>query len=135
MLTTHHADCDCDPDEGASAVGVMALCEHAVSFPSVVPSCDDDGNEVPQGESGTIFFEGGGVFEYHNDPEKTKQNFRIGTSLTTVLNSLDKTTLQRIPRTGLNLLPPFIGRHRTEHLRRDLAPKLVQVSTSKPITI
>ena len=36
--------------------------------------CDDEGNEVPQGESGTIFFEGGGVFEYHNDPEKTKNS-------------------------------------------------------------
>jgi long-chain acyl-CoA synthetase len=34
--------------------------------------CDEDGTELPQGESGTIFFEGGGVFEYHNDPEKTK---------------------------------------------------------------
>ncbi|MBX3708116.1 MAG: acyl-CoA synthetase [Pseudomonadales bacterium] len=33
--------------------------------------CDDDGNEVPTGESGTIFFGGGGQFEYHNDPAKT----------------------------------------------------------------
>jgi acyl-CoA synthetase (AMP-forming)/AMP-acid ligase II len=33
--------------------------------------CDDDGNEVPVGESGTIWFGGGGQFEYHNDPEKT----------------------------------------------------------------
>jgi long-chain acyl-CoA synthetase len=32
----------------------------------------EDGEEVPTGESGTIFFEGGGQFEYHNDPEKTK---------------------------------------------------------------
>jgi len=32
----------------------------------------DDGEEVPQGESGTIYFEGGAEFEYHNDPEKTK---------------------------------------------------------------
>ncbi|MFZ4718496.1 MAG: AMP-binding protein [Ilumatobacteraceae bacterium] len=34
--------------------------------------CGDDGEEVPQGESGTIYFEGGASFEYHNDPEKTK---------------------------------------------------------------
>ncbi len=34
--------------------------------------CDDDGNEVPVGESGTIYFEGGLDFEYHNDPEKTR---------------------------------------------------------------
>jgi long-chain acyl-CoA synthetase len=33
--------------------------------------CDEDGNELPQGESGTIFFGNGGQFEYHNDPEKT----------------------------------------------------------------
>jgi len=33
--------------------------------------CDDDGNELPVGESGTIYFGGGGQFEYHNDPQKT----------------------------------------------------------------
>jgi acyl-CoA synthetase (AMP-forming)/AMP-acid ligase II len=34
--------------------------------------CDENGEELPQGESGTIFFEGGAQFEYHNDPDKTK---------------------------------------------------------------
>jgi long-chain acyl-CoA synthetase len=34
--------------------------------------CDEEGNEQPVGESGTIFFEGGAEFEYHNDSEKTK---------------------------------------------------------------
>ncbi len=34
--------------------------------------CDDDGAEVPLGESGTIYFGGGGEFEYHDDPEKTQ---------------------------------------------------------------
>ena len=33
--------------------------------------CDDDGNELPAGEPGTVYFGGGGTFEYHNDPEKT----------------------------------------------------------------
>ncbi|MCB0977096.1 MAG: AMP-binding protein [Acidimicrobiales bacterium] len=33
---------------------------------------DDDGEEVPVGEAGTIYFESAGSFEYHNDPEKTK---------------------------------------------------------------
>ncbi|MCL4157498.1 UNVERIFIED_CONTAM: hypothetical protein GTU68_012179 [Idotea baltica] len=33
--------------------------------------CDDDGNELPQGESGTIYFGGGGQFEYYKAPEKT----------------------------------------------------------------
>lgn len=31
----------------------------------------DDGEELPTGEAGTIYFEGGAQFEYHNDPEKT----------------------------------------------------------------
>ena len=33
--------------------------------------CDDDGEEVPPGTEGTIHFEGGSPFEYHNDPQKT----------------------------------------------------------------
>jgi fatty-acyl-CoA synthase len=32
---------------------------------------DDDGNELGTGEIGTVSFEGGGSFEYHNDEEKT----------------------------------------------------------------
>jgi acyl-CoA synthetase (AMP-forming)/AMP-acid ligase II len=34
--------------------------------------CDEDGNVLPTGESGTVFFESQTQFEYHNDPEKTK---------------------------------------------------------------
>ena len=33
--------------------------------------CDDDGEEVPVGTPGTIYFESAAQFEYHNDPEKT----------------------------------------------------------------
>ena len=33
--------------------------------------CDDDGNEVAARIEGTIYFAGGGVFEYHNDAAKT----------------------------------------------------------------
>lgn len=36
--------------------------------------CGEDGEELPQGESGTVFFEGGAEFEYHNDAEKTKSS-------------------------------------------------------------
>ena len=32
---------------------------------------DDEGNELPPGEIGTVFFGQGADFEYHNDPEKT----------------------------------------------------------------
>jgi len=31
----------------------------------------EDGEEVPAGEAGTVYFEGGAEFEYHGDPEKT----------------------------------------------------------------
>ena len=33
----------------------------------------DDGNEVAAGEPGTVYFAEGGRFEYHNDPDKTRQ--------------------------------------------------------------
>lgn len=35
---------------------------------------DDAGNELPVGEVGTVYFEGGGSFAYHNDPEKTARS-------------------------------------------------------------
>jgi long-chain acyl-CoA synthetase len=41
----------------------------------VIHICDDDGNELPSGEIGTIYFERDITpFEYHNDPEKTAQS-------------------------------------------------------------
>ncbi|MFT6291700.1 MAG: acyl-CoA synthetase (AMP-forming)/AMP-acid ligase II [Ilumatobacter sp.] len=43
-----------------------------VAITGVLRICDDDGEEVPTGQPGTVFFEGGAEFEYHNDPEKTK---------------------------------------------------------------
>jgi len=36
---------------------------------------DEDGAEKPQGETGMVYFSGGGAFEYHNDPEKTRQAY------------------------------------------------------------
>lgn len=36
---------------------------------------DDDGNEMPIGETGTVYFAGGPQFAYHNDPDKTKRAF------------------------------------------------------------
>jgi long-chain acyl-CoA synthetase len=41
----------------------------------VIHICDDDGNELPTGEVGTVYFERDITpFEYHNDPEKTVQS-------------------------------------------------------------
>ncbi|MCB0996721.1 MAG: acyl-CoA synthetase [Acidimicrobiales bacterium] len=37
--------------------------------------CDDDGEELPVGEAGQIWFDSGSRFEYHNDPDKTASAF------------------------------------------------------------
>jgi long-chain acyl-CoA synthetase len=34
--------------------------------------CDEQGDEVPRGTEGQVFFEGGNPFRYHNDPAKTR---------------------------------------------------------------
>lgn len=39
----------------------------------VIRICDEQGNEVPARTEGTVFFEGGGRFEYHNDADKTRE--------------------------------------------------------------
>lgn len=41
---------------------------------AVVHIVGEDGEEVAQGETGTIYFEGGGAFEYYNDDAKTKES-------------------------------------------------------------
>ncbi len=38
----------------------------------IVHACAEDGSDLPRGEAGTIYFEGGAQFEYHNDPDKTE---------------------------------------------------------------
>ncbi|MCU1502202.1 MAG: putative fatty-acid--CoA ligase [Ilumatobacteraceae bacterium] len=40
----------------------------------IVHICGDDLEDLPHYESGTIYFEGGATFEYHNDPEKTRSS-------------------------------------------------------------
>ncbi|MDY7101682.1 MAG: AMP-binding protein [Actinomycetota bacterium] len=35
---------------------------------------DEEGNELPPGEAGTIYFAGGPPYEYHNDPDKTESS-------------------------------------------------------------
>ncbi|MFW2830087.1 acyl-CoA synthetase [Sphingomonas sp. ID0503] len=36
---------------------------------------DDDGNELPVGSEGNVFFANGPAFQYHNDPEKTAKAY------------------------------------------------------------
>ncbi len=40
----------------------------------VIHIVDDEGNEVPVGQEGTVYFDGAGTFEYHGDPEKTAES-------------------------------------------------------------
>ena len=37
----------------------------------VLHICDDEGNDLPAGQIGGVYFSGGGDFEYHKSPEKT----------------------------------------------------------------
>jgi acyl-CoA synthetase (AMP-forming)/AMP-acid ligase II len=44
---------------------------------------DEEGIELPVGEIGTVYFEGGSEFKYHNDPEKTAGT-KLGSGWSTV---------------------------------------------------
>ncbi len=59
----------CDPQgwlDHPGTVGRSAL--------GIIHICDDEGNELPNGEPGLIYFEREQMpFAYHNDPEKTRQ--------------------------------------------------------------
>lgn len=57
----------------------------------VIRICDDDGNEVPTGEVGTIYFEREEQpFEYHNDPEKTADSRHPDHSLWSTLGDMGR---------------------------------------------
>ena len=38
-----------------------------------VKICDEDGDPLPPRAEGTVYFAGGGEFEYHNDPAKDRR--------------------------------------------------------------
>lgn len=40
----------------------------------VIHICDEEGDELPAGSEGEIYFENGQQFAYHKDPEKTRQS-------------------------------------------------------------
>ncbi|MCF6386603.1 fatty-acid--CoA ligase FadD4 [Mycobacterium sp. MBM] len=60
---------------GATLIGAEEWLTHPGSvgkaMTGVVHILDEDGNELPAGQAGEIFFEGGADFEYLNDSEKT----------------------------------------------------------------
>jgi acyl-CoA synthetase (AMP-forming)/AMP-acid ligase II len=57
----------CNSEEWLAHPGTVG---HALT--GIVHIVDEEsGEEMPVGETGTVYFEGGATFEYHNDPEKT----------------------------------------------------------------
>jgi len=64
---------------GMCAIGPEEWLEHPGSvgrpLSGTIHILDEDGEALPPGEPGQIWFESGAVFEYHNDPEKTKGAF------------------------------------------------------------
>lgn len=86
--------------------------------------CGDDGEDVPLGEEGTIYFEGGTPFSYHNDPEKTARaaNDKGWTSLGDVgkldedgfLYLTDRKSFMIISG-GVNIYPQEIENHLITH--------------------
>ncbi len=58
----------CSPQDWLDHPGTVGR-----SILGTVRICDESGTELPPGEAGTIYFEREAVpFEYHNDPEKTR---------------------------------------------------------------
>lgn len=60
---------------GFTAISCAEWLEHpgsvGKSLSGAIHICDDDGHELPVGETGAIYFETVRPFVYHNDPEKT----------------------------------------------------------------
>jgi fatty-acyl-CoA synthase len=59
--------CVISPQEWRSHPGSVGRA--LMGIPHVI---DEDGNELPVGETGEIWFESNSTYEYHNDPEKTR---------------------------------------------------------------
>tara|TARA_R110000824_G_scaffold366730_2_gene555732 strand:+ start:261664 stop:263217 length:1554 start_codon:yes stop_codon:yes gene_type:complete len=61
--------CALDSNEWLAHKGSVGKALNAITH-----VCDDEGNELPVGEAGTIYFESDSEFEYHNDPKKTAES-------------------------------------------------------------
>ncbi len=92
----------------------------------LVHICDDDGNDLPVGQEGTVFFEGATNFEYHGDPEKTasSRNAHGWSTLGDVgrldadgyLTLTDRKSFMIISG-GVNIYPQEIENHLVTHPR------------------
>ena len=61
--------CALDSNEWLAHKGSVGKALNAITH-----ICDEEGNELPVGEAGTIYFESDSEFEYHNDPKKTAES-------------------------------------------------------------
>ena len=59
--------CYCNSEDWLAHEGTVGR-----AIQGILHIVDDDGNELPIGETGGVYFESDSVFEYHNDPEKTR---------------------------------------------------------------
>jgi acyl-CoA synthetase (AMP-forming)/AMP-acid ligase II len=68
-------------NNGSTAISAQEWLAHPGSvgkpFGVRVHVLDDEGRELPLGEPGAIYFEGGGRFEYHGDAEKTRGSYSV----------------------------------------------------------
>jgi fatty-acyl-CoA synthase len=90
----------------------------------VIHICDENGDELPVGAEGEVFFENGHQFEYHNDPEKTRssRNARGWTSLGDIGRLDDEGYLYLTDRKsfviisgGVNIYPQEIENRLLQH--------------------
>jgi long-chain acyl-CoA synthetase len=61
-------------DIGSTHISAEEWLAHPGSVGRTIDECHivgDDGEELPAGQAGVVYFAGGRPFEYHNDPEKT----------------------------------------------------------------
>ncbi len=86
--------------------------------------CDDSGEELPIGETGLIYFSDGPIFEYYNDPEKTKESRnKYGWSTLGDIGYIDNESYlyltdrkaNMIISGGVNIYPQEIENHLLSH--------------------
>jgi long-chain acyl-CoA synthetase len=69
----------CDSEEWLAHPGTVG---HPIAGTLLI--LDDDGNEVPQGQTGTVWFDGATNFTYWRDPEKTAETRNASGTASTV---------------------------------------------------
>jgi fatty-acyl-CoA synthase len=66
--TENNGFCTITPQEWLTHQGSVGRASQGV-----LHICDEEGNELPAGETGLVYFSDGPVFDYHNDPARTAQ--------------------------------------------------------------